>query len=584
MIKKDRSRSAAKKKPEISRAEKYARDVVGKKIVAGRLMIKACERFLSDLERDDIYFDIVEANKIVNFAERYCVLWEDAWAGEPVVITPWMAFILQQLYGWFYTKSKLRRFRKCYVQVAKKNAKSTLAAVLANYHLYADKRINTPKIFVGANSEDQAKIAVNISGQIIKSSPTLFKAVEEKKVRLFNYKENIVNVVHYERNGFIKSLSKETESKLSKQAGAKQGLNPSLGIIDEYAMADSSSLMEAIQTGQAARKEPLMFIITTAGHKINGPCYQNLRRTGIDILEGVTKNDTYLVCIFEMDKGDLITDRKNWIKSNPNLGVSVQVQFLIEQLQLAKDEGGATDVNVRTFNFNEWCETPEVWIPRDVWVMNHHKRRVEDLQGMESFGGLQLLGPKHLQAFTMVFPYAWKNTHAVKTTFWMPEKGALIENQMKMDFGKWADEGFIKTCPGNTVDNDFIFDLIFDELSQYQMHSLAFPAGKEESDIIQALVRAEVECNPISKGPKANGAPTEMWEKMLTAKEIEHFHNPVLAWSNSQTMAIVKADEIKVERAGGKTAGIISCIYAIAQWKTVEAGEDEEAGIAMVNM
>ena len=548
----------------------------------------AARRFLDDLKRTDIYFDQVEAMKIIHFAERYCLLWEDAWEGKPMVITPWMAFILMQLYGWHYTKTKLRRFRKCYVQVAKKNAKSTIAGVLAAYHLYADTKIKTPKVFVGANSEDQAKIAVNIAGQIVKISPKLFSAVEKGKVRLFNYKENIVNLVHYARNGFIKALSKETESKTSKQAGGKQGLNPSLGIIDEYAMADSGSLLEAIQTGQAARMEPLIFVITTAGHKINGPCYQNLRRTGIDVLEGVTQNDSYLVCIFEMDKGDNIQDRKVWIKANPNLGVSVQVQFLEEQLQLAKDEGGATDVNVRTFNFNEWCETPEIWIGRDTWVANNHKKKIEDLRGMECFGGLQLLGTKHLQAFTLIFPYAWKvkgeYIHAVKTTFWMPEKGALIENQMKMDFGKWAEEGYIHTCPGNVVDNDFIFDLIVEELSEYRLHSLAFPTGAETSDIIQNLVNAEIECNPISKGPVANSEPTKIWEKMLIAGQIEHFHHPVLGWSNAQTMAVVKGDEVKVERAGGKTSGIVSCIYAVAQWKTVEASPEEEPGVAYVNL
>src|SRR6185369_2171973 len=132
-------------------------------------------------------------------------LWEDKRRGKPVEIKPWMAFIFQQIYGWFYTETKLRRVRKVYVQVAKKNAKSTLCGVLANYHLFKDARVNTPKVFVGANNEDQAKICVNIAGKIVEQSPDLYEYVEDGEVDIFNYKENITNIVHRTRDGFIKA-------------------------------------------------------------------------------------------------------------------------------------------------------------------------------------------------------------------------------------------------------------------------------------------------------------------------------------------------------------------------------------------
>ena len=106
----------------------------------------------------------------------------------------------------------LRRVRKVYVQVAKKNAKSTLCGVLSNFHLFADK-VQTPKVFTGANNEDQAKICVNIAGKIIEQSEDLYQFVEDGEVDLFKYKENIVNIVHRERDGFIKAMAKEPEGK-----------------------------------------------------------------------------------------------------------------------------------------------------------------------------------------------------------------------------------------------------------------------------------------------------------------------------------------------------------------------------------
>ena len=189
----------------------YALDIISGKQVAGKLMNRAAKRFLSDLERTDVYFDEVEANRIINFAHNHVRLWEDKWRGLPVKLEPWMCFILEQIYGWFYTETKLRRVRKVYVQVAKKNAKSTLLAIIFAFHLYADERVKTPKVFNGANNEDQAKIAVNITGKIIEQSPDLYQYVEDGEVDLFKYKENIVNIVHKERDGFIKAMSREAE-------------------------------------------------------------------------------------------------------------------------------------------------------------------------------------------------------------------------------------------------------------------------------------------------------------------------------------------------------------------------------------
>lgn len=584
----------------MSVAEQYARWVLEpeNEHETGRLVKLSAKRFISDLVRTDIYFDETEANKFVAFAENHCCLWEDKWRGKPVILEPWMQFIFQQVYGWFYTETKLRRIRRVYVQVAKKNAKSTLCGVLANFHLFADQRIQTPKIFVGANNDEQAKICVNIAGKIIQQSPDLCDYVDDKRVTLHNYGANIHTVVHRERDGFIKSVAKETGDKNSKQAGGKHGINPSLYIIDEYGMADSSDLLDTFKTAQAAREEPLGFVITTAGHKHNGPCFSQLRRTGIEVLEGLMIDDTSLSFIYESDSyyldeegnkkkdeqgriiRDSIYDRKTWKKSNPNMDVSVFPAFLEDQVLEAKNEGGNKEVNVRTLNFNEWCETPEVWIPKETWDQNAFGYNLEDLEGLECYGGLQIISGKELNALALLFPYVKPDLHVVRMLFWLPEKALLVNNE-KQDFKQWRNH--LLVCEGNVIDNDFIFDSLMAEISKYQLHSLSFPVNQEKHDIVQALVREGVECNPISQGYRGNSEPTFTWESLINAHQIEHFNNPVLAWTNSQCMAIRRGDEIRVERAGSRTAGIVACINALAQWKTIEAN-DEEAGMTYVQL
>lgn len=562
----------------MSRAEAYARWVVDPANAdqTGHLIKLAAKRFLSDLERKDIYFDEVEANKIVNFAEKYCCLWEDKWRGEPVKIIDWMAFIFQQIYGWYYTETKLRRVRKVYVQVAKKNGKTTIAGVLNNYHLFADSRVATPKIFVGANNEDQAKICVNISGKLIEQSPALYEFVEDGEVNLFKYKENIVNIVHKSRDGFIKPLSKEATSSTSAAAGGKHGFNPSLGVIDEYAMADTDGLLNALESGQAARQEPLIFCITTAGFKKNGPCFQQLRRSGIEILEGVSTDDNYLPFIFEMDKNDDISNENVWKKCNPNLGISVFPEFLKSRLNAAKNEGGSKMVDVRTLNFNEWCETPEVWIANEVWKANAFGFNPKDLQGMECYGGLDIVSGLSMNAFVLFFPNFKGEIHAVLPLFWMPND-AMRSSNIRVDFESWADQGLIAITEGNVVENDFAYNKIMQMLELYNVHSIAFNLTLLNHDIVQALVKAGIKCNPISQGYRSQSTPTRAWEEMLVSGQIEHFNNPVLAWQNMNTQIARNRDgDVRVQKMGGINAGITAAIQALAQFKTISAQDQDD--------
>lgn len=563
----------------MSTAEQYANDVLSGKILAGELIKLSAKRFLNDLKRDDIYFDELEANRLINFAENHCLLWEDRWRGVPVQMKPWMCFVLQQVYGWFRKDSGSRRIRKTFVEVAKKNAKSTLVGIVANYHLFADQRIQTPSIYVGANNEDQAKICVNITGKIIENSPDLYEYVIDGTVDIFNYKEKIVNVVHRDRDGFIKALPKESNNKTDKTAGGKHGINCSLGIIDEYAMADSDGVLSALESSQAARAEPLIFCITTAGFKQNGPCYQQLRRVGIEILEGRMEDDSYLPFIYEHDKGDDIYDEKIWIKSNPNLGVSVYPDFLKGQLTKAKNEGGSTEVDVKTLNFNMWCEAAEVWIPGEVWDVNSYGTDKEELIGAACFGGLDLASGLDLNAFSLIFPDLFnidgKNISPILVWFWMPEAKVQL-NREKIDYRQWVDAGLIKTTPGNIIDHEFLTEDIKEIATRYQLHSIAYDPFIAHHGVVQNLLKEGIEMNQIGQGFRQISEPTKEWERRLTNRTIEHFNNPVLGWMNKNTTIIrdanrnIKIMKIDGEKGSLKIDGIAACINALAQSMSFE--------------
>jgi phage terminase large subunit-like protein len=560
----------------MSSAEQYAHWVLSptNSPRTGRLIKLAAQRFLNDLKRDDIYFDEEEAGTCINFGERYCNQWEGDWEGQPFSFEPWQKFILQQVYGWIKKKDGKRRFNEVYVQVAKKNGKSSMCAVISLFHLLADLKVNTPKVFTAANNEDQAKICVNMAGQVVKKSPELNERYEEGVMKLSTYGINITEVIDLERNGFIKALSKETGDKTSKTYGGKHGINASLGVVDEFGMADSYGNAKNIKTSMVSRSERLMFYITTAGYNMDGPAYRDLRAVGIKVLEGALVMDNYLPMLYELDEGDDWMDEKNWQKPNPNLGVSVNVESLRDMVADAVAYGGTTEVEVKTLNFDMWVDSPDTFIPSEVWNENTHGLSEDDLLGQVCYGGIELVGGKYLNAFCLLFPDI-NGLTVLKPLFWMPEKNK--DSKETDQYKNW--DGFIKTFLGDVPDNDAVFNFLESEINKYQMHSFSYKSNLETNDIIQGLIKNGYQGNPISHGYQGISTPTKAYEDLLTSRQVEHFKNPVLTWMNSNCTAVRKDNDVRLEKSGSKVVGIYAAINALAQAKTIEAEGTGEIGI-----
>jgi phage terminase large subunit-like protein len=552
----------------MSSSETYARWVLDPANAGetGRLIKLAAQRFLDDLKRSDIYFDEVEAVKMWSFAEHHCYQWEGDWRGRLLQFEPWQKFIFEQVFGWFRADTKTRRITEVYVQVAKKNGKSTMCAGLMNFHLFADDRVNTPKIFTAANNEDQAKICVNMAGRIIEQSEDLYAFVEDGQVALFNYKDNITEVVHKEKDGFIKAFAKETSDKKSKTAGGKHGVNASLGVVDEFGMSPDHGASKPIKTSMASRREGLMFYITTAGFNMDGPCYQELRKVGIQVLEGSVIKDNYLPILFEMDEADDWKDENNWKKCNPNLDISVNREFLKEMVSDAVTYGGTTEVDVKTLNFNMWVDSPSVFISSEDWNTNAHGTDMETLKGETCYGGLEIGASGQISALALLFP---GEKIKIKMMFFMAsEPLSRTETYLK-------NKNLIKIDEGNEVDNETAIKWITEEFQKHYLQSFCFPNTQKNNSIVQGLIKSGYNGFAIAQGVSSISDATEEWEKLLRAGEVEHFNNPILAWMNSNCLAERKESGTRISK-NGNVLGIYACINAIAQWKAVSAGETDD--------
>lgn len=559
----------------MTEAERYARDVDTGKVVAGQWIKRAAKRFLSDLKRTDLEFDELEANRVVNFFEIFLCHWEGVWAGKPIILEDWQKFILQQVFAW--KKNGKKRIRSVYVQIARKNAKTTLAAGIALYHLIADSE-NAPQVYVGANNEDQAKICTNTAGRILEGSTKLRSYIRNGQVSLFSYKDKVNTITFKKRNGSISAMSRDAKT--------KDGFNPSMGIIDEYHEAKDDKLLNVIESGQGARHEPLLFVITTAGFNKAGPCYSKLRDVSTKILDGVIEDDSHLAFVYEADEGDDWMDESTWIKSNPNLGVSVSVEYLRSRLTKAMNEGGSKEVDFRTKNLNEWCDAEKVWIQDAIWIGNTHGLTVNDLLSRACYGGLDCSKSVDLNAFDLIFPDYFeirgKLICPTLPMFWLPES-KVKTNSDRVDYKKWRDQGFITETEGNIADYNKIEYDILKLIDKYDFRGLDYDHAYA-GNVASNLANQGIECAPLRQGHLSLTGPTNELERMATGQLFEHFGNPVMRWMignvalRTDAAGNIKPDK---EKSQNKIDGVSAMVNAIARWKRIQ-GEQKESTIIWV--
>lgn len=551
----------------------------------GRLVKLACERFLNDLTRTDIYFDEVEAVDMPEFCGNHLCQWEGEWEGQPFMFELWQRFFFEQVYGWFWTSTRTRRFDEAYLQVSKKNGKSSMCAGSSNYHVFGDKRVKTPKVFTAANNSEQARICVNMAGKMIEASANHIEnspfaaMLTEEGIGLMNYKENITDVINYENNGFIKALSKESNDKELKTTGGKHGLNASMGVVDEFGMSPDHGASKTIRSSMASRRERLMLYITTAGYMLEGPCYSELRDVAIKVLEGVLQKDNYLALIYEIDppvdsEGKeleitvdwLLANEEVWQQSNPNIDVSVMRDFLRGELQDAQVKGGTTMRDVLTLNFNIWMNAPDVFIAPDIWNKNYHGTEVDSLLGETCYMGLEVGPSGEATSVSLLFP---GDIVKFKMVYIIAEE-SLSKNETYLK----NKERFL-IDPGNEVDNEIAIGWIAEELQKYNVHSFCFPVTQKNNSIVQGLIKLGYEGNPLSQGMNGIANATAEWEKLLRAGQVEHFNDEVLRWMNSNCLAIKKEAGTRIEKSS-RVLGIYACLNAVAQWKTISAEETND--------
>jgi len=531
-------------------AEKYVNDVLSGKILACKFIKQACERYLQDLKTGmdrGLYFDKKAAFYAIGFFAFLKHSKGRQFAGKPFILSPWQEFIIWNLFGWKKADGS-RRFRSAYIEVAKKNGKSTLMAGIGLEMLIADNEAGS-EVYTMATNRDQAKIVFTEAKNMVNVSPLL-----KKQVTVF------------EHNIHILSTFSKLEP-LSSDANTFEGKNPHCSIIDEYHVHKTSEIFDNSASAMGARVQPMQLVITTAGLSKIGPCYE-LHEVCLKILDGVLQDDTLFTMIFTLDKEDEWEDEKVWIKANPNMDISVSRTFMREEMKKVLNQPSKR-TNFLTKNLNIWTNARGVWIPDEKWIVCKTEKKPEDLLGKACFGGIDLASHVDINALALYFPQTGVPSDLL-VWFWIPE-GKLDSKEDGVNYRQWVAEGLIKTTPGNVIDIDTISADIIAIRRLYNLKSIAFDPARAYHGVIQNLQKEEIALSEFRQGFISMDAPTKELEKLVISKLLNHFGNPVLRWMNSNVdLKKDPAGNIKIDKqkSVNKVDGMVAAVMAIGEHMT----------------
>ncbi len=536
-----------------SPVDRYAAAVLSGRIVAGPQVRRACERHVQDRKtaRDrGLRFDANAAQHALDFF-LFLRHSKGEWAGSTFGLSPWQAFIIGILFGW-RRRDGLRRYRTGYVEVARKNGKSTLAAGLGAYLFIGDGEPGA-EVYTAATKRDQARIVHGEAVRMVQASPELSPHVSV-------FKDNL---------SILGTASKYEP--LGADADTLDGLNVHGAVIDEIHAHKKRDLWDVLETATKARRQPLTFGITTAGYDRSSICWE-LHEYSRRVLEGAIEDDSWFAYVACQDEGDEWTDESTWIKSNPNLGISVKLDQLRESAKKARESIAYRNTFLR-LHLNQWTEQHTAWIPMEVWEQNSTPFDPAELRGRECVAGLDLSTTTDVTALVLDFKMD-DGSHRLVCRFWIPEETVTARSRRdRVPYEAWVREGFIEATDGNVVDYDLIRERIKALRDVYSIREIAIDRWNA-SQLTSQLMADGVTVVPFGQGFREMSPATKEFEKLVLGRRLHHGGNPVLRWMMSNvSIRQDPAGNIKPDKAKStdRIDGIVAAIMAVGRGVLVSA-------------
>lgn len=535
----------------------YAKDVVSGKILACQWVKLACKRFLDDINSQNYYFDEKKYNTLTTFT-GVMKHYSSGAAGKPFILEPWEDFIICNIFCLYRVDTRRRKYKTAHISVSRKNGKTTLAAALGLFSLIADGE-PASSVIMAANSREQAHIDFD-------AASAFARQLDPRKKSLKVLRNEIV---FQKNNASLKVISAD--------ASTGDGLNPQLVILDELHEAPDSKLFDVLRSGQGFREQPLMLSITTAGFRIGGFCneYENYCK---EILMGQKVDDTLFALLYTLDDGDDWTDESNFIKSNPNLGVTVKRDWLSEQVNQAKNSP-TLEVGVKTKNLNVWCSSSNVWIPEHIIKNSMKKLDMSEFRNDNRYivyMGFDLAAVSDLTAFTIMLVDPDEEKYYFKTWYYLP-KSALDGKYNSELYKMWSSKGFLTLTDSETTDYAYIKNDILYWYNNLEVQLVSYDSWNATS-LVNDLIKEGLPMQSYSQSIGNFNRPTKELERLILSDKVVIDNNPI-------TRFCFDSVELKVDINGNakpcgdhekkKIDGVISMLNCLGGYLNTIYGNTE---------
>lgn len=532
-----------------NRLIRYATDCISGKIISCKKHKQACSRFLRDVKREEsgeasFYWDDQEAQKIIKWFSllRHS---KGVLAGKPIKLTDWQQFHLCQLYGWRRKEDGYKRFKKSFIEVARKNAKSQEEAGVALYEIsvQATKNKEVYEYYTAGVKRDQSKIVFEEAKLMLNGSPL------RKKFKLTNNA-----ITHVKTGSYIKALSKE-------DGKTGDGTNPAGLIVDEYHQHKTTEFLD-LGLGSNT-KESLLMIITTAGMDLTYPCYtqeydycSKVLDSNIDV-----ENDTYLIDIMEIDSGDDISDEENWKKANP-----IRMSYPAGREKIRGDYEIAKVIPEKMIAFltkmlNMWVQQKENgYMNMEKWKKCEVKKLPIDIKGKPVYVGFDMSSKIDLTSVAFVIPYRNGKLdqtgreiteYIVLSHSFIPNQEKLMERVFKdkVPYDAWEREGFITVTNSEIVDQNVVMDYVlnFCKENELDIQTLCFDPANASKIMIDLSNEGYI-VEEVYQSHKSLNEATEEFREEVYMGTVCYLYNPVLNYSMSNAVIRKNNGLIKIDK------------------------------------
>lgn len=482
------------------------------------------------------------------------------WANQPFVPLDWQANdVLYPMFGWL-NPDGTRRYRWVYIEIPKKNGKSTLASAIGIAMLVFDEEPGA-EVYSCAADKEQASIVHGEAINMIESSEHLMRLVKINRTNK--------NVLYKKRKAFYRALSKSIEG--------KEGYNIHCAICDEIHVWKGREVWDAIRYGFASREQPLCFGITTAGEDKQTICGEQ-HDYAMGVNNGTIVDKSFLGVIYSADI-DKWKEEDEWYKANPSLGHTLNIEEFrsaFSHLQVKPSE----ENNFKRRRLNIWCTSTKVWIDQNEWKANHADINEDLLRGKFAGVGVDLAKTKDTTSIVFCFPnYDDNGNYYLKPFIFLPEERVKEIEHLITGLREWCKNGDIVLTHGNVADYEAILEHVVNWVNEnnINVHSIAFDPYNAEQ-FTQRLSH-QLQCDRFTFGQTISNyaEPTEEFERLVIKGQMHHGNNQMMNWQFSHCLIDTdrggRTKPVRFSREDVRT--IDSCVSAIMGYSRAQCIEEE---------